>query len=72
MVTDNMVELLNYKNVILKVVNLIMMREYDREYIVSQFDDEESDNWHIMKKCYLTQKDKWRFHGWLYFYFMKM
>ena len=47
MVTDIMVELLNYKNVILESCELDYDEEYDREYIVSLFDDVESDNWHI-------------------------
>lgn len=60
MVTDIMVELLNYKNVILESCELDYDEEYDREYIVSLFDDVESDNWHInVEKCYLSQKDKY-------------
>lgn len=60
MVTDIMVELLNYKNVILESCELDYDEEYDREYIVSLFDDVESDNWHVnVEKCYLTQKDKY-------------
>lgn len=60
MVTDIMVELLNYKNVILESCELDYDEEYDREYIVSLFDDVESDNWHVnVKKCYLAQKDKY-------------
>ena len=60
MVTDIMVELLNYKNVILESCELDYDEEYDREYIVSLFDDVESDNWHInVEKCYPAQKDKY-------------
>lgn len=60
MVTDIMVELLNYKNVILESCELDYDEEYDREYIVSLFNDVESDNWHInVEKCYLAQKDKY-------------
>lgn len=60
MVTDIMVELLNYKNVILESCELDYDEEYDREYIVSLFNDVESDNWHInVEKCYLSQKDKY-------------
>lgn len=60
MVTNIMVELLNYKNVILESCELDYDEEYDREYIVSLFDDVESDNWHVnVEKCYLTQKDKY-------------
>lgn len=60
MVTDIMVELLNYKNVILESCALDYDEEYDREYIVSLFDDVESDNWHVnVEKCYLAQKDKY-------------
>ncbi len=60
MVTDIMVELLNYKNVILESCELDYDEEYDREYIVSLFDDVESDNWHInVEKCYLLEKQKY-------------
>lgn len=60
MVTDIMVELLNYKNVILESCELDYDEEYDREYIVSLFDDVESDNWHVnVEKCYLSQEDKY-------------
>lgn len=60
MVTDIMVELLNYKNVILESCELDYVEEYDREYIVSLFDDVESDNWHVnVEKCYLSQEDKY-------------
>lgn len=60
MVTDIMVELLNYKNVILESCELDYDEEYDREYIVSLFDDVESDNWHVnAEKCYLPEKQKY-------------
>ena len=60
MVTDIMVELLNYKNVILESCELDYDEEYDREYIVSLFNDVESDNWHInVEKCYLLEKQKY-------------
>ena len=60
MIIDIMVELLNYKNVILESCELDYDEEYDREYIVSLFDDVESDNWHVnVEKCYLAQKDKY-------------
>ena len=60
MIIDIMVELLNYKNVILESCELDYDEEYDREYIVSLFDDVESDNWHVnIEKCYLTEKDKY-------------
>ena len=60
MVTDIMVELLNYKNVILESCELDYDEEYDREYIVSLFDDVESDNRHInVEKCYLPEKQKY-------------
>lgn len=60
MVTDIMVELLNYKNVILESCELDYDEEYDREYIVSLFDDVESDNWYVnVEKCYLAEKDKY-------------
>lgn len=60
MVTDIMIELLNYKNVILNSCEIDYEEEYDREYIVSLFDDIESDNWYVnVEKCYLTEKDKY-------------
>lgn len=60
MIIDIIVELLNYKNVILESCELDYDEEYDREYIVSLFDDVESDNWHVnVEKCYLSQKDKY-------------
>ena len=43
MTTDIMVELLNYKNVILNSCDIAHEEEYDREYIVSLFDDVESE-----------------------------
>lgn len=59
-IIDIMVELLNYKNVILENCDLDYEEEYDREYIISLFDDTESDNWHVnIEKCYLTEKDKY-------------
>lgn len=60
MIIDIMVELLNYKNVIFESCELDYDEEYDREYIVSLFDDVESDNWHInVEKCYLPEKQKY-------------
>lgn len=60
MVTDIMVELLNYKNVILESCDIDYEEEYDREYIVSLFDDVESDNWYVnVEKCYLIEKNKY-------------
>ncbi|RKI83729.1 hypothetical protein D7V90_07495 [bacterium 1xD42-87] len=60
MITDIMVELLNYKNVILNSCDIDYEEEYDREYIVSLFDDAESDNWHVnVEKCYLPEKQKY-------------
>lgn len=57
MITDIMVELLNYKNVILESCEINYEEEYDREYIVSLFDDTESDNWYVnVEKCYLSEK----------------
>lgn len=59
-VTDIMVELLSYKNVILNSCDIDYEEEYDREYIVSLFDDAESDNWYVnVEKCYLIEKDKY-------------
>ena len=60
MVIDIMLELLNYKNVILDGCELDYEEEYGREYIVSLFDDVESDDWHVnVEKCYLPEKDKY-------------
>ena len=60
MITDIMVELLNYKNVILNSCDIDYEEEYDREYIVSLFDDAESDNWYVnVGKSYLPEKEKY-------------
>lgn len=60
MTTDIMVELLNYKNVILNSCDIDYEEEYGREYIVSLFDDRESDNWYVnAEKCYLSEKGKY-------------
>lgn len=60
MIIDIMVELLNYKNVILNSCELDYEEEYDREYIVSLFNDVESDYWYVnVEKCYLTEKEKY-------------
>lgn len=60
MITDIMVELLNYKNVILNSCDIDYEEEYDREYIVSLFDDVESDNWYVnVEKSYLPEKEKY-------------
>lgn len=60
MTTDIMVELLNYKNVILNSCDIAHEEEYDREYIVSLFDDVESDNWYVnVEKSYLPEKEKY-------------
>jgi hypothetical protein len=60
MTIEIMVELLNYKNVILDGCELDYEEEYGREYIVSLFDDVESDDWHVnVEKCYLPEKDKY-------------
>lgn len=58
--TAIMVELLNYKNVFLDSCEIDYEEEYDKEYIVSLFDDVESDNWYInVEKCYLPEKEKY-------------
>ena len=60
MTTDIMVELLNYKNAILNSCDIDYEEEYDREYIVSLFDDAESDNWYVnVEKSYLPEKEKY-------------
>ena len=60
MTTDIMVELLNYKNVILNSCDIDYEEEYDREYIVSLFNDVESDNWYVnVEKSYLPEKEKY-------------
>ena len=60
MTTDIMVELLNYKNAILNSCDIDYEEEYDREYIVSLFDDAESDNWYVnVGKSYLPEKEKY-------------
>ena len=60
MATDIMVELLNYKNVFLDSCEIDYEEDYSREYIISLFDDVESDNWYInVEKCYLPEKKKY-------------
>ena len=60
MTTNIMVELLNYKNVFLDSCEIDYEAEYDKEYIVSLFDDVESENWHVnVEKCYLPEKEKY-------------
>lgn len=60
MATDIMVELLNYKNVFLDSCEIDYEEEYDKEYIVSLFDDIESNRWYInVEKCYLPEKEKY-------------
>lgn len=60
MTIDIMAELLNYKNLILESCELDYEEEYDREYIVSLFDDTESENWYVnVEKCYLFEKEKY-------------
>lgn len=60
MTTDIMAELLNYKSVILESCEIDYAEEYDREYIVSLFDDVESDYWYVnVEKCYLSEKEKY-------------
>lgn len=60
MSTNIMIELLNYKNVFLDSCEIDYEEDYSREYIVSLFDDVESDNWHInVEKCYLPEKEKY-------------
>ena len=58
--TGIMVELLSYKNVFLDSCEIDYEEEYDKEYIVSLFDDAESDNWYVnVEKCYLPEKEKY-------------
>lgn len=60
MTTDIMVELLNYKNVFLDSCEIDYKEDYSREYIISLFDDVESDNWYVnVEKCYLPEKEKY-------------
>lgn len=60
MTTNIMVELLNYKNVFLDSCEIDYEEEYDKEYIVSLFDDVESENWHVnVEKCYLPEMKKY-------------
>ncbi len=53
-------ELLNYENVILKSCEIDYDTDYGREYIVSLFNDEESDNWYVnVEKGYLEDNNKY-------------
>ncbi|MCM1233001.1 MAG: hypothetical protein NC489_22990 [Ruminococcus flavefaciens] len=53
-------ELLEYENVILNSCEIDYDDYYDKEYLVTLFDDIESDNWYInVEKCYLPDSNKY-------------
>ncbi len=57
-------ELLNYESVILKSCEIDYDTDYGREYIVSLFNDEESDNWYVnVEKGYLEDNNKYLVAG---------
>ncbi len=59
MTIEIMRELLNYENVILKSCEIDYDTDYGREYIVSLFNNEESDNWYVnVEKGYLEDNNK--------------
>lgn len=53
-------ELLNYESIILGKCEIDYDKKYNREYIISLFDDVESDFWYVnIEKSYLTDKNKY-------------
>ena len=55
MTTDIMVELLNYKNVILNSCDIDDNNDYSREYRISLYDNADSDYWYVnVEKDYLV------------------
>lgn len=60
MVTDIMTELLNYNNVILESCDMANDDDYSREYLISLFDDVESDYWYVnIEKDYNAENGKY-------------
>lgn len=60
MSVEIMKELLDYENVILNSCEIDFDEEYDREYIVSLFDDIESDKWYVnVEKSYRSDKENY-------------
>jgi len=54
-----MQELLNYENVILDICNIDSF-EYDREYLVSLYDDTDTDYWYVsIEQIYNYEKEKY-------------
>lgn len=57
-VTEIMAKLLNYEDVVLDSCIIDFDEEYDREYVISLFDDTYSDDWHVsIEKCYNEEKN---------------
>lgn len=57
---DVLKELFNYENVVLDICDVDNEFFYDREYIVSLFDDVDSDKWFVsIGKSYLPEKNKY-------------
>lgn len=55
---DALKELLNYENTVLSICDIDNEIDYNREYIVSLFDDVDSDEWYVsVEKAYLDEKD---------------
>lgn len=60
MIIEIMNELLEYENVVLESCEIDYDEEYDKEYIVSLFDDVESDKWYVnVEKSYLSNSNKY-------------
>lgn len=60
MIVAIMHELLNYENVILNSCDIDDDYDYGREYIVTLFDDIDSDNWYVnVEKCYSADKNRY-------------
>lgn len=57
-ITNIMVELLNYEDVILDSCDIDFDEEYNREYTISLFDNVDTEDWHInVEKCCNEEKN---------------
>jgi hypothetical protein len=66
MIIDIMVELLNYKNVILNSCDIDDNNDYSREYRISLYDNVDSDYWYVnVEKDYLVDTGYYLGGRWL-------
>lgn len=60
MAIEIMHELLNYNNVILNSCNIDDICDYEKEYLITLYDDTDSDNWYVnVEKSYLKEKNRY-------------